>query len=240
MKKLILKLLAMIYLEDLAKAIFQFIKIAKRKITGVDRRIIDEYLNNYRIRKLNIGCGENTLQGWLNSDCYPKSDKVMYIDATKPFIFKDNQFYYIFSEHMIEHISYQHGMQMLKECYRVLKSGGKLRVSTPDLSFLINLYRSNKYEIQNEYIQWITDNFIQNAPFYDETFVINIFMREWGHQFIYDEKILRYSFNAVGFKDVKVCLIHKSDDVNLCYLENESRMPAGFLRLESLILEGTK
>jgi len=230
----------MIYLEDLAKAILQYYRIVKRKIAGIDKKISNDYFDNYEIRKLHIGCGAHILKDWLNSDCYPISDTIIYLDATKPLFFNDNQFNHVFTEHMIEHITYQQGLHMLAECYRVLKVGGRLRVSTPNLSFLVELYANNKSEIQNKYLKWMTDNYIKTAPYYDGAFVINAFMREWGHKFIYDEEILRYSLSTIGFVDIKKCYINVSEDSNLCNLENDDRMPVEFLGIESIILEATK
>lgn len=65
-------------------------------------------------------------------------------------------------------------------------------------------------------------------------------MREWDHKLIYDEKVLRYSLENVGFVKIRKYNLMDSDDDHLRYLENESRMPAGFLKLESIILEATK
>jgi predicted SAM-dependent methyltransferase len=149
-------------------------------------------------------------------------------------------FDYIFSEHMIEHISYSNGFAMLSECHRVLKNNGKIRISTPDLQFMINLYRDNKSELQIEYIKWAADRFIKSAPYPDDTFVINNFFRDWGHLFIYDEKTLRSSLERAGFTDIVRCELNESKDEALQNLENEKRMPRGFLKLESFTLEGTK
>ena len=62
------------------------------------------------------------------------------IDITKKFPFVSSTFDYVFSEHMIEHIKYQDGLKMLNESFRVLKPSGKIRISTPDLQFLLDLY----------------------------------------------------------------------------------------------------
>ena len=129
---------------------------------------------------------------------------------------------------------------MLTECHRVLRPNGTLRIATPDLAFLVDLYRSNKSELQQYYVKWTTDTFIAAAPYYEDTFVINNFVRDWGHQFIYDEKVLRYSLEKVGFRDIRKCDLNNSEDKELINLENENRYPPGFLRLETLILEGTK
>ena len=73
-----------------------------------------------------------------------------------------------------------------------------------------------------------------------DTFIINNFCRGWGHQFIYDEKILRLSLNKAGFCEIVRCPLQASADPLLRNLENEGRMPADYLRLETLTLEGTR
>ncbi|PID75572.1 MAG: hypothetical protein CSB23_03300 [Deltaproteobacteria bacterium] len=205
-----------------------------------DKKNIVEYLAEKKIKKLHIGCGRNFLDGWLNSDLSPNSQDIISIDATAPFPFKNETFDYIFSEHMIEHISYPNGLLMLNECYRILKNSGAIRISTPDLFFLIDLYGDKKTKLQEDYIKWATDNFVKYAPCYDSIFVINNFVRDWGHLFIYDEKTLRASLKSAGFKNVVRCNLNESANEALCGLENENRMPEGFLKLESITLEGEK
>lgn len=216
------------------------IKSTELNIKSIDRLSIETYLAEQKVKKLHIGCGENILSGWLNSDLSPHSDKVIPIDATDMFSLENDMFDYIFSEHMIEHISYSNGLAMLSESHRILKHGGKLRISTPDLQFLIDLYQKNPSKLQKEYIKWATDCFIKNAPYYDDIFVINNFVRDWGHLFIYDEKTLRSSLENVGFTKIIRLELNESKDEALRNLENEKRMPQGMLKLESFTLEATK
>jgi hypothetical protein len=65
-------------------------------------------------------------------------------------------------------------------------------------------------------------------------------VRDWGHQFIYDEKTLRLSLERAGFTNIVRCDLNHSEIDSFKNLENESRLPAGFLKLETLTLEGTK
>jgi predicted SAM-dependent methyltransferase len=212
----------------------------KRYFGRVDRAIMESYFAEREILKLHIGCGENILSDWLNSDIFPDSDRILHLDATDTFPFSSDTFDYIFSEHMIEHISYSNGLAMLSECHRVLRNNGKIRISTPNLQFLIDLYRDEKSELQWEYIKWTTDNYIKSAPYSNDTFVINNFVRDWGHLFIYDEKTLRSSLEKAGFTEIVRCDLNESKDESLRNLENEKRMPKGFVKLESFTLEGTK
>jgi predicted SAM-dependent methyltransferase len=201
----------------------------------LDRRIAARYLARSNAPKLQIGCGTNGLPGWLNTDYFPVlSPDIMHLDARRPFPFGEETFNYVFSEHVIEHITYLDGLRMLAECYRVLKPFGKIRISTPDLAFLVDLVRPDKSELQCAYIKWA------GAPEGNETFVINNFVRDWGHTFIYDEKTLRGAMTHAGFVKITKCDLRRSKDPALRDLENETRMPAGFLQLESLTLEGCK
>jgi hypothetical protein len=65
-------------------------------------------------------------------------------------------------------------------------------------------------------------------------------MRAWGHQFIYDEKTLNYSFNKLGFVDISKFHICESKHDALKNLENIIRKPSEMLDLESFVIEGTK
>jgi predicted SAM-dependent methyltransferase len=211
-----------------------------RKVFGNDKRIVRQYLGQHKVKKLQIGCGSNILDGWLNSDYCPGFGRVICLDATNVYPFKNETFDYIFSEHMIEHVSYTAGNKMLKECWRVLRYGGRIRISTPDLAFLISLYSFDKSALQKEYIGHFVKEYVPDAPFDADTFVLNNYVRNWGHTFIYDEKILRFSLENAGFKEVIKCVLNESEDAALRSLENEQRMPKDFLRLESLILEAKK
>jgi predicted SAM-dependent methyltransferase len=202
--------------------------------------LVTAYLAKPGPRKLHIGSGQNLLSGWLNSDYYPRSPEVLHLDATKPFPFDDATFDFVFSEHMIEHVPYPAGCHMLRECLRVLKPRGVARISTPDLNFLIKLYEGNKTGLQQDYIKWSQQNFVPWAAEASDTFVINNFVRDWGHVFIYDEKTLRQAMENAGFSAIERCELQHSLRAELQNLENEGRMPAGFLRLETVTLEGTR
>lgn len=215
-------------------------RLARRIVTNTDRRLVSTYLTKHVVKKLHVGCGQNLLPGWLNSDYSPDSRSILRLDATKRFPFAAETFDYVFSEHMIEHISHRDGLHMLCECFRVLVPGGKIRVSTPDLQFLLDLYRDRTSQLRRDYVCWATEQFIADAPSATPAFVINNFVRAWGHVFIYDEPTLRRSLQDSGFRGVVRCALNSSSDPELANLENERRMPEGFLRLESMTFEATK
>ena len=193
---------------------------------------ITEYLNLHSISKLQIGSGHNILPGWYNSDLFGPYP----LDATRPFPIPDNSFDRIYSEHMIEHITYIQSQQMLSECYRILKPGGRIRISCPDLQFLIDMYL-NPQEIHRRYMDYYTPYW---APRKEPIFVFNNFVRDWGHQFIYDRPTLIKSLVDIGFHNILEYNVRESADPNFQNLEIVSRMPEGLLQLETMTLEATK
>src|SRR5262249_38349849 len=132
---------------------------------------IESYLQTQTLPRLHIGCGDNVLPGWLNSDFPARSPAVPELDGTRAYPLRGGTFSYVYSEHMIEHVPYAGGASMLKECHRVLKPGGKIRISTPDLRFLIDLYLAGdrRTALQANYIKWATDTFLigRGVPGYD-------------------------------------------------------------------------
>lgn len=202
-------------------------------------KIIRNYLQFVPVPKLHIGSGMYTLPGWLNADIAPQNDAICFLDATKRFPFTDSTFAYIFSEHMMEHIPYLSGRHMLVECFRVLKPGGRIRISTPDLNFLFQLFQTEHSTLQAEYLAWSINKY-WSLPERHPALVINNFFYSWGHRFIYDEATLRQSMEIAGFQDIRRVEIGKSNVTALCGLENENRFPSGFIQLESMVIEASK
>jgi predicted SAM-dependent methyltransferase len=194
------------------------------------------YLETNPIRKLHIGSHEKTLAGWLNTDLYPLNDNVLFMDASQVFPFASGTFDYVFHEHMIEHLDYKNGLHMLSECLRVLKPGGTMRAAFPDLRVLVELYRDNKTEEQNKYITFNVDSYLSDIRIYDDVFVINNFVRNWGHQFIYDYKCFKRAVESVGFINISKCDFGESRHEELRNLEYQT-----FERqFCTIVVEGTK
>ena len=80
---------------------------------------ISEYIASHKVRKLQIGSGQNSINGWLNTDIEPTKDQV-YLDASTAFPIPPDSFDYIFAEQLIEHLTLDQGQAMLRECYRIL------------------------------------------------------------------------------------------------------------------------
>ena len=205
----------------------------------INSRIARRYFAESDAPKLHLACGNHPLGGWLNTDISPRSPGVMRMDMARAFPFPDGAFAYVYSEHAIACLPFPSAAVALAECFRVLAPGGKIRVSTPDLAFLVDLWQSadgERSELQERYLEWAS----ADLPGKGAAFVVNHFMCAWGHEFIYDEPTLRGALESAGFSQAERRGLNESGDAALRNLENEGRMPEGFLRLESLILEAVK
>jgi predicted SAM-dependent methyltransferase len=204
------------------------------------RRLIKAYLSSPRPHCLNIGASGAPIQGWLNVDL-SVTDNIVFLDATRRFPFDDYSFDYIFTEHMIEHLDFNEGRNFLKECYRVLLPGGKIRIATPDLLFLMDLYRPMRTELQDRYIRQTVDEYFPDARLYQPCLVINNFVRNWGHSFIYDSATLEAVLLGAGFIKVTSCTPGDSLDNHLQGLERHGMFIGDdFNRLETLVLEAIR
>lgn len=61
-----------------------------------------------------------------------------YQDITKPLLFPDESVDVIFTEHVIEHISFLEGISFMRESKRILKPGGVFRIVSPMLEKLLS------------------------------------------------------------------------------------------------------
>ena len=210
----------------------------RRAILRSDSRLRDDYLRKTTNPKLQIGGGWSLFEGWLNADI-ATIPGVIWMDATQPFPLPDETFQYIYSEHMIEHVPYEKGAHMLRECYRVMRWGGAIRMITPDLSAILGLHSAELSAEQQRYLQWFCQTFVPTqAP--SATSAINAMFRLWGHQFIYDEQTLANAMGSAGFTSINRYPISCSGHPELQNLVNEQRYPEGLLNYESVTLEGIK
>lgn len=237
MKATIKRLLVRFRLFDPAVLAYWRLVRLSRAARGAARRIARRYLAQTPQPKLHVGCGDHVLDGWLNADLRPCSTRVLCMDVTRRFPFPDNVFAYVYSEHVIEHLNFGEGAVMLAECFRVLAPGGKIRIATPDLACLTALHGGGT-ALQERYLAWASLS--AGLPGSEAAFVINAFVRGYGHRFIYDEPVLRSALERAGFSGAVRRGLNESGDTALRGLANARRMPEGFLELETFTLEAGK
>lgn len=99
--------------------------------------------------KLNIGCFATMFHyGWQNLDIIDlrqfaanHSYKFQQVDVRKGLPYNTETVSLIYLSHFIEHLDYKEGLSFLRECRRVIKSDGCMRILVPDAELLINRYK---------------------------------------------------------------------------------------------------
>jgi predicted SAM-dependent methyltransferase len=191
-------------------------------------------------RCLHIGAADFALENWFNTDLDPRRQGIFYLDATQPLPFPADSFDFIFSEHMVEHIPLSAGLEFLKECRRVLKPSGVVRLATPDLRNILALI-SNHNPDSETYLQWAVETFkLPGEPFPKAPVVINNFFRSWGHQFLYDPEMMQKAMEQAGFRDTIQQPVGISRHASLQGLERHGQAIGQWVnQFETMVFEGT-
>lgn len=86
------------------------------------------------MNKLNLGCGTDIRQGWVNLDIAPLPGvDVVHDLRVLPLPFKDETFDYILCSDILEHfLDY---VPLLEELHRVVKTGGDVEVKVPHYTY---------------------------------------------------------------------------------------------------------
>jgi predicted SAM-dependent methyltransferase len=140
---------------------------------------------------LHLGSGPYRFDGWVNLDLdSPAADIRMDLRDSLPF--PDASVRFLYAEHFIEHITRDEACRLLGECARVLVRDGVIRLSTPDLAWLAEVYM--RHETHHWKVLWQPKTPCQ---------MLNEGMRSWGHQFLYDRAELIDVLAEAGFSVVR-------------------------------------
>ena len=90
--------------------------------------------------KINFGSGPNKLPGWLNVDRAPETGPDVVADLTRPLPFGTGTVDFIHSEDLFAYLGFEGGRDFLRECRRILKPTGVMRLLTPNLERFARMY----------------------------------------------------------------------------------------------------
>lgn len=158
--------------------------------------------------KINLGSGTSPFDGWINYDII-QHPNVISRDVLETFLPHDNNSIdFIFSEHFIEHAAKIKMINLFKECWRVLKPHGVVRLSTPNLAHVIEKYQNKQL--------WQLPPVWMPATLCD---MVNECCHLWGHQYIWDSPELIRCLLECGFSKAYNVEYRKSEYTDLQNLE---------------------
>lgn len=144
--------------------------------------------------RLHIGAGRERLEGWTNVDIQALPGVDVVADVTQGLQFSDVEA--IFAEHFLEHLPIDKALDFLLESHRVLRSGGWLRLSTPNLDWVWTTH----YRLDAD-----------GETKRQAAIVLNRAFHGWRHQFLWNREILGEVLAACGFDPVRWCRYGQSD-----------------------------
>jgi predicted SAM-dependent methyltransferase len=226
--------------------------------------------NAETLLKLNLGCGLVAPEGWVNIDSsynarlakYPRlrgllgkikilpkkileipwPENIIALDVRRRLPYPDISVLYIYSSHLLEHLSRTAANKLLKECYRVLVFGGVIRIIIPDLRACVGTYidafqkwsensqRLPPAEIFLESIA-MNDPELMNQPFWIRGY--KRFYDKNVHKWAYDEQSLTHLLKITGFKEISKKEFMQSAIKDVIYLDMPKRFE-GSICLEAI------
>jgi len=121
--------------------------------------------------KLNIGCGFNKLDGYVNVDQFPEcAPDVLWNLEETPWPFAESSVDELVAHHVLEHLGQETKVffEIMKELYRLMSHGGRLRITVPHPhhpTFLsdpthVRAFTGNTFEMMNRHknLDWAKRN----------------------------------------------------------------------------------
>lgn len=173
--------------------------------------------------RLNVGCGRLPIAGWINLDiqALPGVDRV--VDARAGLPFRDAAA--VYSEHFLEHLTFLEALDFLGSSRAALASGGKLRLSTPNLAWVWATHVPNQGD---------------DAEVRRRTLVANRAFYGWQHRFVWTREMLAEALAACGFTAIRFERYGESTDPALAGLEQHERYPDAPDLPHVLVVEATR
>jgi predicted SAM-dependent methyltransferase len=145
--------------------------------------------------RLNLAPGPNHLDGWVGLDLLPERP-ALGMDASRPWPLPAGVAVAVNSEHLIEHLDPDGARTFFAEAYRVLRPGGVIRTSTPNLRGLAELL----IEADAASLATHREHGYRAATHGD---MVNNYFYSWEHRQIYDFESLRHRLVEAGFAEVE-------------------------------------
>ena len=121
------------------------------------------------MKYLNVGCGSRFHSAWSNINFNSTGENVISCNLVKGIPFDDETFDVVYHSHLLEHFSKAQAEIFLKECCRVLRPKGILRVVVPDLEQIARTYLMALEKATSGHPKWASNYDWILLEMYDQT-----------------------------------------------------------------------
>jgi hypothetical protein len=175
--------------------------------------------------KLHLGCGEKILEGYINVDIREslRCDVIDDIKELKKFDVDSAE--EIYACHVLEHFSRNEYKFVLTRWYDVLKNGGVLKISVPNIE-----------EVINQYNKGIKLKTLMGLIYGGQTY------KENYHYVGFDFKTLKEDLENIGFKTISIWDWKNTehshiDDYSQCYLPHMDKVNGTLMSLNIIAIK---
>lgn len=184
--------------------------------------------------KIQFGSGPNLLDGWVNLQEHDG-------DITKPLNFADNSVDFVFTEHCVEHVTPLQGFRFFKECRRILKPGGVLRVIVPDVKSIWEKCDDDYINfVGGEMSKWWPAAGLTTPDHCSREIAFETILCCHGHRAAYTPDLLLTFLRAAGFQAEQVhygrSIYHELHQID----SHWKQIGLDRVIMESVVAEGTK
>ncbi|UYQ64515.1 class I SAM-dependent methyltransferase [Streptomyces peucetius] len=165
--------------------------------------------------KIEIGAHRTRRPGWIGTDVSWCTRH--YLDATERWPVPTSSASHIYADNVIEHLRMQPNRRLFREAYRALVPGGRIRLATPDVEYLVERYTKRDHEMRRLIALSNTKNYEAHHP----VDLLRVAFQECGHHtgYLWDFQALRDELTLAGFTDVRRFEPRQSDDPDLRDME---------------------
>ena len=174
-------------------------------------RRLEGGLRKISVGKLHVGCGDIVLPDWVNIRFERREEYgavkrrsggfYLNYNLLQRWPWPDGSIEYIAGSHFIEHLDLNQGMKFLGEAFRVMKKGGVIRLSCPDMEIYARHYvAGNKNFFEHPLIrEWCA---FKKAATPGEIFIAKAYDSGGSHRWFYDFASLKHVLEEAGFRQV--------------------------------------
>jgi predicted SAM-dependent methyltransferase len=166
---------------------------------------------------INLGSGADDFEGFIGVDMFGTANYGA--DLRYPLLIDDNSVDGIFTEHTLEHLTYEQDRRLLDECFRIMKSGARIRVVLPDVSLFVTHYASRD---RGWFATWEQHVLAPRGRKLETPMMALSFVtQEYGHLSAWDHETVAHFLTRAGFVDIERTVFRQGRDPMLLK-DNES------------------
>lgn len=166
----------------------------------IDREKMEVTVSGDHKIMINLGSGHWKFESWVNVDLDLDSLPDVCVDLAGGLPFRDGCADFMHTEDFIDQLDLLQAGRFLRECHRILKPGGVIRILTPDVEQLTRLYLH-----QPDILKALWHDHV-GVPLHFGTAaeILNVGMRFAGHTFLYDAETFAQMAAENGFRAERV------------------------------------